>query len=114
MFPRVRAIAIDCNDLEAQAGFWGALLGMKVTERSDDWYELEPLSEGGPRLCLQGVPEGKAVKNRLHLDLDVPETAGARTRELGATLVNRADSGTYEVWQDPEGNEFCLVLPAAG
>ncbi|RFU40276.1 VOC family protein [Actinomadura logoneensis] len=114
MVPRVRAIAIDCNDLEVQAAFWSALLGMKVTERGERWWELEPVSPDGPVLCLQKVPEGKAVKNRLHLDLHVPdfESAGERGRELGATYHwSPEEGGDFQVWLDPEGNEFCFVVP---
>lgn len=112
MFPYVRAVAIDCNDMESLARFWGELLGMKITEREDDdWIELEPMSDHGPILCLQEVPEGKTVKNRIHLDLAVPDlkAAGERARALGATFRNGSECGTFDVWQDPEGNEFCFV-----
>ena len=73
---------------------------------------------------LQLVPEGKVVKNRLHLDvragtglvgeerLATLEAECARLVALGAVRVRllRADgyNGSYIVMQDIEGNEFCL------
>jgi len=63
------------------------------------------------------VPEGKQVKNRLHLDLapmagEDHEAAVQRIVDLGAT---RADVGQGDVpWvvlADPEGNEFCVLTP---
>jgi hypothetical protein len=67
-----------------------------------------------PRVLFQQVPEGKTVKNRMHLDLRV----GAERREAevtrlvaaGATELHRASQGPHE-WAtlaDPEGNEFCV------
>ncbi|WP_030175708.1 VOC family protein [Spirillospora albida] len=115
MTPKVGNIAIDCNDLEAMTAFWGTLLDLKTTSRSDDWIDLEPLGEGGPVLSFQKVPESKSGKNRLHFDLDVPDihAAGERARELGATpagapMGDDPDS-PFQVWRDPEGNEFCFV-----
>jgi len=78
----------------------------------------------GPRLFFQPVPEGKVVKNRVHLDVRVGtglvgderlatlEAECERLVALGASLVEvlRAD-GVYEsciVMRDVEGNEFCL------
>ncbi|KKD01870.1 VOC family protein, partial [Streptomyces sp. WM6386] len=78
----------------------------------------------GPRLYFQRVPEGKVVKNRVHLDvragtglvgeerLATLEAECTRLVALGATRVEllRAD-GVDEsciVMQDVEGNEFCL------
>jgi hypothetical protein len=73
------------------------------------------------------VPEGKAVKNRLHLDLKV---SGGRSQPLatrkarvelkvaelvaaGATVFrvgDRPDQDHYSVvMQDLEGNEFCVA-----
>ncbi|HEY8478405.1 MAG TPA: VOC family protein [Spirillospora sp.] len=111
--PKVTNIVIDCADLEAMAAFWGALLGMKTTEVSEDWLDLEPIGGNGPFLSFQRVPEGKAGKNRLHLDLTVPDirAAGDRAAGLGATPASEPmgdPAAPFRVWRDPEGNEFCF------
>jgi predicted enzyme related to lactoylglutathione lyase len=59
-------------------------------------------------------PEPKAVKNRLHLDIEVRDIAEATARaiELGATAsggVQTDEQGSFQVLLDPAGNEFCLV-----
>ncbi|MQY02833.1 VOC family protein [Actinomadura macrotermitis] len=112
--PKLNGVVFDCADLEVMAAFWGGLLGMKVTSREEDWLDLEPLHPGGATLSFQRVPEGKKSKNRLHLDFDVLDVraAGERARELGATplgepMGNNPDK-PFQVWRDPEGNEFCL------
>lgn len=113
MNPKVGNLVIDCADLGTMAAFWGGLLGMKTTAQSDDWLDLEPLGAGGPLLSFQRVPEGRKVKNRLHLDLDVPDirAAGERAASLGATPAAGPagkPAHPFQVWRDPEGNEFCL------
>ncbi|MEO3828650.1 VOC family protein [Actinomadura sp. B10D3] len=113
MTPVVGNIVIDCADLEAMAAFWGGLLGLKTTVANADWLDLERLGEGGPVLSFQRVPEGKKVKNRLHLDLDVPDVraAGERAARLGATPAAEPmgnPASPFQVWRDPEGNEFCF------
>ncbi len=50
---------------------------MKTTAANDGWLDLEPLGGNGPILSFQRVPEGKTIKNRLHLDLDVPDIRAA-------------------------------------
>ncbi|WP_369640740.1 VOC family protein, partial [Nocardia sp. JMUB6875] len=78
----------------------------------------------GPRLYFQRVPEGKVVKNRVHLDVRVAtglkgeerlaalEAECARLLPLGATryqlLVADEFNESCLVMQDVEGNEFCL------
>jgi hypothetical protein len=78
----------------------------------------------GPRLFFQRVPEGKAVKNRVHLDVRVGtglvgeerlatlEAECARLAELGAvhvrTLLADEENESCIVMQDIEGNEFDL------
>ena len=79
----------------------------------------------GPRLFFQQVPEGKTVKNRLHLDVRAApglqgdermaalEAECERLVALGATRVERHDPAPpmgagHIVMQDPQGNEFCL------
>ena len=64
---------------------------------------------------FQEVPEGKQVKNRKHLDLevqDIEEAVTLRTR-LGATrhgIVHEEPANFFQVMSDPEGNEFCFIL----
>jgi hypothetical protein len=62
------------------------------------------------------VPEGKSVKNRLHIDL-APHTSQdrdaeiARLERLGAKRVDVGQSAdvSWTVLSDPEGNEFCVL-----
>ena len=68
-----------------------------------------------PRILFQHVPEGKTVKNRLHLDVrvgpDRREAEVSRLLGLGATELWRGSQGPYE-WAtlaDPQGNEFCVT-----
>ena len=61
------------------------------------------------------VPEGKTVKNRLHLDLYTTDFAAAieQTVALGATRADDVyDGGRWQVLRDPEGNEFCILRPS--
>ncbi|TDD62261.1 VOC family protein [Actinomadura darangshiensis] len=117
MTPKVGHIVVDCADLETMAAFWGGLLGMKSAESDDHWLDLEPLGTGGPVLSFQRVPEAKKTKNRLHLDLEVPDIhrAGERAANLGAIPAAGPmgdPASPFQVWHDPEGNEFCFVTAA--
>lgn len=105
-------IVFDSSDPERLASFWGALLGVEVAERTADWIALGALP-GGLTLGFQPVPEPKAVKNRVHLDLNVAEIeAASRSVEaLGGRRV--ADIEGWRVMADPEGNEFCLLKEGA-
>ena len=74
---------------------------------------LGPRSGPAPRLVLQQVPEARAGKNRLHLDLHVsvmrPEVA--RLEAIGARRLGTPfdECGCrWQVMQDVEGNEFCV------
>ncbi len=63
------------------------------------------------------VPEGKQVKNRLHIDLapgpsDGHEAEVERLVSLGASRVDVGQAGSpWAVLADPEGNEFCVLTP---
>ncbi|GIG59914.1 hypothetical protein Lfu02_42860 [Longispora fulva] len=67
----------------------------------------------GGRVLFQVVPEPKSAKNRMHLDLHVPDQAAtvARLVELGATVTGHGEEGGrgWTVMADPEGNEFCVA-----
>lgn len=111
------AVTVDCADPQAASAFWSGLLG--VPARAIDlpgWYRIGPTVAGGPALTFQPVPEAKAGKTRLHLDLWVAELDAAirRVQELGGRSTgetHRYEEGTVVVMADREGNEFCLVGP---
>jgi hypothetical protein len=70
----------------------------------------------GRRLLFQDVPEDKASKNRLHIDVHGEpgdlDALVARLEGLGATRVrevNKGPAGHWWIMLDPEGNEFCAA-----
>lgn len=112
MRARLDQIVLDSRDPKTLVRFWAALLGGDPVDRAFDWSHVDP--PGFPRLAFQPVPEGKSVKNRLHLDIDVDDipAATAEAVRLGATprgSVVTDEQGSFQVLLDPEANEFCLV-----
>jgi catechol 2,3-dioxygenase-like lactoylglutathione lyase family enzyme len=139
-------VTFDCADPAALAEFWAAVLGYRVQPPpdgfdswgaalesfgvpKDQWNSrsaILPIDHDGPRVFFQQVPEGKTVKNRVHLDvraapgltgderMDALEAEAARLEGLGASRAYRVEpdpSGMDEgfiTMHDPEGNEFCL------
>ena len=68
-----------------------------------------------PDLLFLRVPEEKAGKNRLHLDLR-PEDQAAELARLEGLGARRADVGqgpdvSWVVMADPDGNEFDVLQP---
>jgi predicted enzyme related to lactoylglutathione lyase len=116
---QLRTVVVDCLDPEALAAFWSALLDREVAYADDEWISLTTTGPGHPRVAFQKVPEVKVSKNRLHLDLWVPdiEAATEAAVALGATRSGPVvtDAGeAFQVLLDPAGNEFCLVhLPGS-
>jgi catechol 2,3-dioxygenase-like lactoylglutathione lyase family enzyme len=110
---RFTELIVDARDSEAQARFWSEVLGWRAAER-DGLHFLTPPDPSIPLMVFVPVPEGKSVKNRLHID--VSPTDGTRDEEVDRLLAvgaTRADVGQGDVgWvvlQDPEGNEFCVL-----
>ena len=134
-------VTFDCAEPERVGRFWCEVLGYvapppegfaswadadwtrPAEHQSSDFACTDPTGVG-PRLYFQRVPEGKVVKNRVHLDVRVGtglvgeervtvlEAECARLVALGAVRVRllRADGENESclVMQDVEGNEFCL------
>jgi len=122
------SVVVDCRDIKAQSRWWAQALDWRVVFESDDEVGVVPphaldetrdipLAERGPGLVFVTVPEGKAVKNRLHIDLAPPPDGDqeAEVRRLEALGARRVDVGqdlataTWVVMADPEGNEFCVL-----
>jgi catechol 2,3-dioxygenase-like lactoylglutathione lyase family enzyme len=140
-------LTIDCRDPARLATFWAQALGYRPTpptEPPTTWWSHYRRRLGDeaafddrlfdpeglrPPLWFQEVPEAKAGKNRLHLDIyptgrddTLPfdrrvELVDAKVDELvglGATVHERFhvddpdDAHHFVVMKDPEGNEFCV------
>ncbi|MGW8064167.1 VOC family protein [Streptomyces ziwulingensis] len=110
-------VNVDAADPAAIGRWWAEALRWVVVNDAPDEYEIRPEPDRLPGLLFVPVPEGKTVKNRLHLDFRPvdQEAEVARLLELGA---RRADVGQGEqpwvVLSDPEGNEFCVLGPRGG
>ena len=84
---------------------------MRPTTRSSS----APTRTPTPACASARLPEGKTIKNRLHIDLD-PDDQAAEVERLLALGARPADVGqgddvTWVVLADPEGNEFCVLRP---
>jgi catechol 2,3-dioxygenase-like lactoylglutathione lyase family enzyme len=138
-------VTFDCADPGALATFWAEALGYRFPdppgcfaswdqaleafgvppERRNDASAVEDTEGRGPRLFFQRVPEGKQVKNRVHLDVRAApglqgdarmaalEDEAERLVAHGATRLQRYEPAPplqagHIVMADPEGNEFCL------
>jgi hypothetical protein len=139
-------LVIDCAHPEPLARFCAAALGYELEPPPDGfaswdayWRDVgvpeEELGAGadcivdpagrGPRIWFQVVPERKAAKNRLHLDIvgvgggravlietrrQRVDAEAERLTGLGAQLVGIADTEGLDHYgvamKDPEGNEF--------
>ena len=140
-------LTIDANDPAVLARFWAQALGYQPvppTEPATTWNALYRTRLGEdaafddrlfdpdgfrPPIWFQQVPEAKAGKNRLHLDLypsgrdntlpmerriEIVEAKVAELIGLGASAEHRTrddnpkDPIYFVVMHDPEGNEFCV------
>jgi hypothetical protein len=107
-------ITFDCADPKALAAFWAAALGMVVEDEDDEGAFVLDRTGERKRLFFQKVPEPKAVKDRIHLDVRPSGSMAAevaRLKELGATedgLVE-VENSFWTIMLDPEGNEFCVL-----
>ncbi|GAA2018940.1 VOC family protein [Nakamurella flavida] len=114
-------VNIDARDPVGLARWWATALGwVDVTDPADtagaddpeDLCEIRPAPDQLPGLLFIRVPEGKTVKNRLHLDFRPDDQAAevARLLELGARRVDVGQGDpSWTVLADPEGNEFCVL-----
>ncbi|WP_194922180.1 VOC family protein [Catenulispora rubra] len=135
-------VTFDCADPQRVAQFWCEVLGYVLPpapegfatlaeyeltlppEKRGAWAACVDPSGVGPRLYFQRVPEGRVVKNRVHLDVRaatglvgaervaVLEAECERLVALGASkvqlLLADEENESCMAMQDIEGNEFCL------
>ncbi|GGC86985.1 hypothetical protein GCM10011512_12380 [Tersicoccus solisilvae] len=122
------SIVIDSSDVAAQARWWAEVLHWRIVYEAADevvivpaWADEEalaatPFDRVPPGMVFVPVPESRTVKNRIHLDL-APHTSLDRDEQVDRLLrlgAARVDVGqgpdvSWDVFADPEGNEFCLL-----
>jgi hypothetical protein len=116
----VRHVTIDCAGTYRLATFWANALDSKIGDDDQPGDPEAVVESEGVSILFIAVPEGKAVKNRIHFDLQPTD----RTRDeeverlvaLGATQVadhRRSDGTGWVTLADIEGNEFCVERSAA-
>jgi len=107
-------LVLDCTEPRRLAEFWCAALDYRDDYTDTNIAVLVPREGTASPLILQGVPEAKAGKNRMHLDI-VAEDIDAEIHRLEALGAGRVDEGVQSLggirWvrmSDPEQNEFCV------
>jgi hypothetical protein len=127
-------IVFDCADPDKLATFWAAALNYKKQDPpagfaswpdflkaqgipESDWTSASAVVDPdgvGPRIFFQRVPEGKVVKNRVHLDLNVggPRMAPAdeRRRRVDAEVERLVQSGARQSRTIEERGEYCVNM----
>ncbi|KAA1424801.1 VOC family protein [Mumia zhuanghuii] len=123
MASKFTELEIDCAEPHALARFWCAVLDYEVQGDEHEVVTIgSPLVPEGkdrrgpvpPTLTFARVPEGKHVKNRLHIDVNPTDREQddevRRLLDLGARYVDVGQGDvSWVVLADPEGNEFCVL-----
>jgi len=111
---RFKDLCLDAGDPARLGAFWAAVLG-RTWQAQDNGDGLLTGPTPQDTIWVNRVPEPKAVKQRVHLDVYTRDLADLEA--LGATVVEpRHGTRTWTVLADPEGGEFCAFprseLPA--
>ncbi len=106
-------LTFDCANPQSLTSFWSAVLDRPADEGASDFFaSIDARDESRLSWFFIKVPEDKAVKNRLHVDLtaDDRHLEVNRLLALGAKRISDHDEwgAVWTVMSDPEGNEFCV------
>ncbi|HET9967464.1 MAG TPA: VOC family protein [Streptosporangiaceae bacterium] len=119
---RLVHLVVDAAAPARLARFWAAVLGWEIAPEEPDEVDVWPPGFSYPDssalpLVFVPVPEPKAGKNRVHLDL-ATESRRHQAAEVERLLaLGAAPAGIgqgdvpWTVLADPEGNEFCVLDP---
>jgi predicted enzyme related to lactoylglutathione lyase len=112
MASRWEQLVVDSEDPARLSRWWAEALGYCIVHEEPGEVEIRRSPDELPGLLFTLVPDGKTVKNRLHIDLrpDDQEAEVERLVDMGARPVDigQRDVG-WVVLADPEGNEFCVL-----
>ena len=109
---RIKKICVDAVDPVEQAAFWARVLDYSA--RPDDRPESEQEvglvdADGNYRLWFNRVPQQKAVKHRVHLDIYARSLSDLEQWGASVVVPQGADR-RWTVLTDPEGGQFCAFL----
>ncbi len=123
MTSRFTELEVDCADPPGLARFWCSVLDYRVLGQEEGLVTIGlPGTDSArdrsgpvpPAVTFARVPEGKTVKNRLHMDVNPADREQdeevRRLLDLGARRVDVGQGEqSWVVLADPEGNEFCVL-----
>lgn len=110
------AVTFDCADATKLAAFWSAVLDRAVDDGATEAFAaigLQDPVDRRPHWMFVKVPEAKAAKNRVHVDLIADDLEGEVGRLVALGAGRKADfeegGARWSTLCDPEGNEFDVV-----
>jgi predicted enzyme related to lactoylglutathione lyase len=111
---RLANVTLDCDDTARVSAFWSAATGRPIDEGASDHFVSIGIGDATqPGWFFIKVPEGKAVKNRVHFDLHADDHDAEIERLLGLGAQRFGDYDEFGTrWTtlvDVEGNEFCVA-----
>lgn len=108
-------VTFDCANALGLARFWSEALDLPIKDDANAFFAALDGGPAGPTWFFLQVPEGKSVKNRVHVDLESDDMAAEVSRLVGLGATTVAEKNEYDMtWTiltDPEGNEFCVSGP---
>ena len=107
---RWKDLCIDASRPEPVARFWADALDLEASAKDDGNWVLDGV-RSERTVWINGVPEPKTVKNRVHMDI-VTDDLDALVAHGARVLRAKGDGGIgLTVLADPQGNEFCAITP---
>ena len=116
---RISEVVLKCQDPEALARFWCAVLDFVELGREEGIYVgIGPRTGfGGPQPVIVLIRDDNPRHGPARLHLDVNATDRDQDAELERLLsigarpadVGQTGEENWHVLQDPEGNVFCLL-----
>jgi len=102
-------VAVAAKPEEIDLGFWRAVLGYDALAPDNG---LDPLGHGSTA-WMQDLPENKALRHAMHIDVSVPrEHAPARLEaaiSAGGRMVDDSEAPRAWILADRAGNKVCIA-----
>ncbi|MGR6320844.1 VOC family protein [Micromonospora soli] len=117
MIARFKDLCMDAADAHRLGEFWAGILNGELVDTGGGDTRVDPRAAASraESIWVNTVPEPRAGKTRVHLDLRLAEPEPTGLLAAGARLVREPDAEiSWWVLADPEGNQFCAFRPRPG